>query len=45
MVEKTTMWDEFIDPTLMAYYMTKYAIAGVIPFLLMYGREAMLLID
>ena len=43
--EETTMWDEFIDPALMAYHTTKYATIGVTPFLLMYGREAVLPID
>src|SRR6266542_2697633 len=45
MAEETTMWDEFIDPALMAYRTTKHATTGVIPFLLVYGREAVLLID
>ncbi len=44
-VEETTMWDEFIDPALMAYRTTKHAITGVTPFLLVYGREAVLPID
>src|SRR6266498_3766914 len=45
MAEETTMWDEFIDPALMAYRTTKHATTGVTPFLLVYGREAVLLID
>ena len=45
MVEETTMWDEFIDPALMAYYMIKHATTEVTLFLLVYGREAMLPID
>ncbi len=45
MVEETTMWDEFIDPALMAYRTTKHAIMGVIPFLLVYGRKAVLPIN
>ena len=40
-----TMWDEFIDPALMTYRMTKHVTTGVTLFLLMYGREAVLLID
>ena len=39
------MWNEFIDPALMVYHTTKHATTGVIPFLLVYGREAVLLID
>ncbi len=45
MAEETTMWDEFIDPTLMTYRMTKHVTMRVTPFLLMYGREAVLPID
>ncbi len=45
MAEETTMWDEFIDPALMAYRTTKHVTTGVTPFLLMYGREAVLSID
>ena len=45
MVEEMTMWDEFIDPALMAYRTTKHVTTGVIPFLLVYGREAVLPID
>ncbi len=45
MAEETTMWDEFIDPALMAYRTTKHATTGVTPFLLVYGREAVLPID
>ena len=39
------MWDEFIDPALMAYRTTKHATTRVTPFLLVYGREAVLPID
>ncbi len=39
------IWDEFIDLALMVYYIIKYATMEVIPFLLMYGREAVLPID
>ena len=45
MAEETTMWDEFIDPALMAYRTTKHITTGVTPFLLVYGREAVLPID
>ncbi len=45
MAEEMTMWDEFIDPALIAYCTTKYATTGVTSFLLVYGREAVLLID
>ena len=45
MAEETTMWDEFIDPALMTYHTTKHVITGVTPFLLVYGREAVLPID
>ena len=45
MAEETTMWNEFIDPALMAYHTTKHATTGVTPFLLVYGREAVLPID
>ncbi len=45
MAEEMTMWDEFIDLALMAYCIIKHAIMRVIPFLLVYGREAVLPID
>src|SRR6266540_4113873 len=45
MAEETTMWDEFIDPALMAYCTMKHVTTGVTPFLLVYGREAVLPID
>jgi len=45
MAEETTMWDEFINPVLMAYRTTKHATIGVTPFLLVYDREAVLPID
>ncbi len=43
--EEMTMWDEFIDPILMAYCTIKHAITRVTSFLLMYSREAILFID
>ena len=43
--EETDQWDEFVDPILMAYHTTKHSATGVIPFLLTYGREAVLPID
>ena len=43
--EKTDQWDEFVDPVLMAYRTTKHSATGVTPFLLTYGREAVLPID
>ena len=45
LVEETDQQDEFVDPILMAYRMTKYSVTGVTPFLLTYGREAILPID
>jgi len=45
MAKETTIWDEFVDPALMVYYTTKHMTMGVIPFLLIYGRKAVLLID
>src|SRR6266498_1005815 len=45
MAKEMTMWDEFVDPALMAYRITKHVITGVTPFLLVYGREAVLPID
>ena len=45
MAKETTIWDEFVDPALMVYYTTKHMTMGVIPFLLIYGREAILPID
>ena len=43
--EETDQWDQFIDPILMAYHMTKHSTTGVILFLLIYDREAVLPID
>ncbi len=43
--KETTMWDEFIDPALMTYCITKHATTGVTSFLLVYGRKAVLPID
>ena len=45
MAEEMIMWDKFIDLVLIAYHTTKHAIMGVTPFLLVYGREAVLPID
>ncbi len=45
MAEETTIWDEFIDPALMAYHMTKHIITRVTLFLLVYDRKAVLPID
>ncbi len=45
MAEEMTMWDEFIDPALIAYRTIKHVTTGVISFLLVYGREAVLPID
>ena len=39
------MWDEFIDSALMVYHTIKHVTMRVIPFLLVYGREAVLPID
>ncbi len=43
--EETDQWDEFVDLVLMAYYTTKHSAIGVTPFLLTYGKEAVLPID
>ena len=43
--EETDQWDEFVDPALMAYRTTKHLATEVTPFLLTYGREAVLPID
>ena len=43
--DKSDNWDEFIEPTLMAYRITKHSTTGVTLFVLVYGREAVLLID
>ena len=45
MAEEMTLWDEFIDPALMAYHTIKHAVTGVTPFLLVYDREVVLPID
>ncbi len=45
LADEMGQWDEFVDPVLMAYCMTKYLAIGVIPFLLTYGRKAVLPID
>ncbi len=43
--EEMNQWDEFVDPVLIAYRITKHSATGVTPFLLTYGREAVLPID
>src|SRR6266542_6575085 len=43
--EETDQWDQFVNLVLMAYQTTKHSATGVILFLLIYGREAVLLID
>src|SRR6266508_3023543 len=43
--EETDQWNEFVDPVLMAYWTTKHSATGVTPFLLTFGREAVLPID
>ncbi len=43
--DKSDNWDEFIEPTLMAYHIIKHSITGVTLFVLIYGREAVLPID
>ncbi len=43
--DKNDNWDEFIKPILMAYHTTKHSTIGIIPFVLVYGREAVLPID
>ncbi len=40
-----TIWDEFIDSALIVYHTIKHMTTGIIPFLLVYGRKAMLPID
>ncbi len=45
LAKETDQWNEFVDPILMAYRTTKHSTTGVIPFLLIYGREAVLPID
>ena len=45
MAKEMTMWDEFIDPALIACRTTKHAITGVTPFLLVYSKQAVLPID
>ncbi len=37
--------NEFVDFVLMAYYIIKHSVTGIISFLLVYGREVMLPID
>ncbi len=45
MAEEMTMWNKFVNPALMVYRTIKHATMGVTPFLLVYGREAVLSID
>ncbi len=45
LTEETDQWNEFVDSVLMAYRTTKHSATGVTPFLLIYGREAILPID
>ncbi len=45
LAEETDQWDEFVNPVLMAYHTTKHSATGITPFLLTYGREAVLPID
>ncbi len=43
--DESDNWDEFIEPTLMAYHTTKYSTMGVTLFVFVYGRKAVLPID
>jgi len=43
--DESDNWDEFIEPTLMAYRITKHSTTGVTLFILVYGWEAVLPID
>jgi len=45
LADETDQWDEFVNPILIAYHTTKYSAIEVTPFLLIYGRKAILLID
>ena len=45
MAEETTIWNEFIDPALMVYYIIKYMITKVTLFLFVYDRKVILPID
>ncbi len=45
MAEKITMQDEFIDPAFIVYRTIKHTTTEVIPFLLVYGRKAVLSIN
>ncbi len=43
--EEIDQWDQFVDPILMAYRITKHSTTGVTPFLLTYSRKAILPVD
>jgi len=43
--DESDNWNEFIELTLMAYYIIKYSTIGVISFVLVYECEAVLLIN
>ncbi len=43
--DENNNWDEFIKPTLIAYRTIKHSTTEVIPFVLIYGRKAVLSID
>ncbi len=43
--DESDNWDEFIEPTLIAYHITKHSIIGVTLFVFVYGREAVIPID
>ncbi len=43
--EETDQWDQFVDSVLMAYRTTKYLAIEITPFLLTYGKEAVLSIN
>jgi len=45
LTNETDQWNKFIDFVLIAYYITKYSAIGIILFLLIYNREAILLIN
>src|SRR6266508_5715037 len=45
LAEETDQWDQFVDSVLMAYRTTKYLAIEITPFLLTYGKEAVLSIN